>query len=352
MNNICALEGCSNNVRKSKNTGKLLQHCSRQCQNTDTSRKSRAKASKTAKCRSHNERKNISNKTKKTKLQRYGSETFVNPDLAAITKLEKYGDQNFNNRDKFRQTMDNKSVGEKEQIVKNRQLTAMSKYGVDSFSKTAEFKEKYSATCLEKYGVDNAAKSEEVINKIKNTMYEKYGMHYNQTHIPNKILKILMNKKLFVEYATGKSRVAIANKLDVDVTTIVKYIEKYDCENVLVNIASYPEQLLYEFIQENYNTEIIRNSRKIIKPLELDIYLPKYKLAIEFNGIYYHRPDKYGGKDQWFQYHKNKITDCKEKGINLLHLWENYGNHDDLVKNAMNGNIDNNLGEIYEDIYK
>lgn len=67
-------------------------------------------------------------------------------------------------------------------------------------------------------------------------------------------------------------------------------------------------------------------------PMELDLYIPDYKVAIEVNGIYYHsievmkQSDLYdavGGKEN---YHRMKTDLCKEKGIQLIHLWE-----DDLL---------------------
>jgi len=47
--------------------------------------------------------------------------------------------------------------------------------------------------------------------------------------------------------------------------------------------------------------------------------LPEKKLAIEFNGTYWHSTEC--GKDRW--YHLNKTLRCKEKGIRLIHIFEN-----------------------------
>ncbi len=55
----------------------------------------------------------------------------------------------------------------------------------------------------------------------------------------------------------------------------------------------------------------------MIKPLELDILISEIKLAIEFNGIYYHciqnaKPGQ----------HLQKTLLCNEKGYRLIHIWE------------------------------
>jgi hypothetical protein len=66
--------------------------------------------------------------------------------------------------------------------------------------------------------------------------------------------------------------------------------------------------------------EIKQNSRSIIAPNELDIFLPEYKLAIEYNGIYWHT-EKNGKKGR--NYHLTKTKQCVEKNITLLHIFGN-----------------------------
>lgn len=81
------------------------------------------------------------------------------------------------------------------------------------------------------------------------------------------------------------------------------------------------EDELYKFIKERYNGEIIHKSgsRKIIPPYELDIYIPDKKIAIEFDGLYFHSVER--GKDM--NYHLNKTDMCRMKGIELIHVFEN-----------------------------
>jgi hypothetical protein len=43
-------------------------------------------------------------KTKKTKTDRYGNSTYVNPNKGKETKLERYGNENYNNHEKFIET--------------------------------------------------------------------------------------------------------------------------------------------------------------------------------------------------------------------------------------------------------
>lgn len=63
--------------------------------------------------------------------------------------------------------------------------------------------------------------------------------------------------------------------------------------------------------------EIRTNVRNIIPPYELDIYIPSHMLAIEINGAYYHST-KMVGKHK----HHKKFTRCKDKGINLITIFD------------------------------
>lgn len=70
---------------------------------------------------------------------------------------------------------------------------------------------------------------------------------------------------------------------------------------------------------EGLGFEILRRDRKLIAPLELDIFIPSKNLAVEFNGLYWHSDDK--------KRHLEKLEACKVAGIKLIqifeHDWEN-----------------------------
>lgn len=79
--------------------------------------------------------------------------------------------------------------------------------------------------------------------------------------------------------------------------------------------TSKPEKELLSFIKDNYNGWIIENDRLNIPPLELDIVLPDLGLAIEYNGIYWHRDKE--------DYHINKTNRLiDEIGYQLIHINE------------------------------
>lgn len=81
--------------------------------------------------------------------------------------------------------------------------------------------------------------------------------------------------------------------------------------------SSKPEKELYQFFKKLSNTEIQLNTRKIISK-ELDLYLPEYNLAIEYDGLHYHS-EIYRERS----FHINKTKECEIKGIHLIHIFEN-----------------------------
>ena len=99
---------------------------------------------------------------------------------------------------------------------------------------------------------------------------------------------------------------------------------------------------IHDFIKEHYNGEIITLSKKVIGE-ELDIYLPEFKLAIEFNGLYWHNEIT---KDK--NYHKRKSDLCKDKGIQLIHIWEDDWNYkQDIVKSMILNKLNKTSIKIY-----
>jgi hypothetical protein len=53
---------------------------------------------------------------------------------------------------------------------------------------------------------------------------------------------------------------------------------------------------------------------------ELDIYLPDYKLAIEYNGVYWHSSNAKSDDAVKASMHLNKTQVCENNGISLLHI--------------------------------
>lgn len=77
------------------------------------------------------------------------------------------------------------------------------------------------------------------------------------------------------------------------------------------------EEELGSFI-ETLGEKVLKRSKSIIPPMELDVYLPERSLGIEYCGLFWH--SEAGKKDR--HYHKKKLDLCKERRIDLITLYE------------------------------
>ena len=92
------------------------------------------------------------------------------------------------------------------------------------------------------------------------------------------------------------------------------------------------ENKIHVWLSDLKLQNIVQNKRSIIPPLELDIYLPDYRIAIEINGLYWH--SELNGKDK--HYHIDKTNRCKEKGVQLIHIFEDeWINRQEIVKSII-----------------
>lgn len=66
-------------------------------------------------------------------------------------------------------------------------------------------------------------------------------------------------------------------------------------------------------------TNFTKNDRSITYPLELDLVLLDYNLAIEHNGLYWHREENHNYN---YKYHLDKLLKCNEKGLDLIQIFE------------------------------
>jgi len=111
----------------------------------------------------------------------------------------------------------------------------------------------------------------------------------------------------------------------------------YLCPKCYPRNAGYsiPEKELTDYIKSIIHNEVIENSRQIIPPKELDIYIPSKQIAIEFNRLYYH--SEIGPSFNDPKYHLNKTNNCLNKGIRLIHIYEDeWILKKDIVKSRLN----------------
>ena len=64
------------------------------------------------------------------------------------------------------------------------------------------------------------------------------------------------------------------------------------CTHMIKQSFSIPQLMLKYIVSELITTNLLYNTRKIISPYEIDIFLPEYKLAFEYDGKGWHQNDE------------------------------------------------------------
>lgn len=109
-------------------------------------------------------------------------------------------------------------------------------------------------------------------------------------------------------------------------------------------LSSKREFELKEFIRDELGLVIVENSRSIISPKEIDIFIPEKNFAIEYNGTYHH--SELMGTDK--HYHLQKTNACETKGIRLLHIFENeWKMKKDLLKSIVRNKLGLSQNRIF-----
>ena len=211
-----------------------------------------------------------------------------------------------------------------------------------------KIKEKKAQTCIDRYGVDNVYKSEDIKAKIQETTRERYGVNnvlqldevrqktyasIKSDEVKNSIVKTKVDEIHKFEQENDCTLYTTLRKqygqgwihLPLERLTLhghASFIKNSDIPKIIDYIEQQGSSFEYDvrnYVKSIYNGEIITNTRSIISPLELDMYIPEKNLAIECNGIFWHSSLNSVDKN----YHYNKSRRCQELDIRLIHIYEN-----------------------------
>lgn len=179
-----------------------------------------------------------------------------------------------------------------------------------------------------------------VKNKRINTLVEKYPSSDEEKKFSYNEAKgidyftILNDPELFIKYWFQYGRLAMGEMLGVAVEEIKSYEQKYDVLNIYKLCL---ENEMADIVQE-FGLDIIRNSRSIIKPLELDVYIPSKRIAIDIDELINHS-EREGNKDKF--YHINKTDLANEQGITLIHIYDSeFTEKYDVIKQKIKSQLD------------
>ena len=267
-----------------------------------------------------------------------------------------------------RQTLREKAVPKvrSAETVEKRKKTCIEKYGVDNPFKSKSIQEKIKETNIRNLGVAHPAQNKSVMEKMEATNKSRHGGVWN-SQTPEHIAKTKQHfrelvdtfekennctqiEKIISEYGQGFYQLDLPKiqygRYKFISNEYLEVIRKHYQETL--SHKTHAEQEICDYCRSllGESVDIISNSRQIIKDkegrcLELDIYIPEKKLAIEYNGIYYH-----SAKDK--HYHLTKTEACENKSIRLLHIWEDLWNSKKSVYKSI---IASALGVYQEKIY-
>ena len=232
----------------------------------------------------------VKNKLKTTNLNRYGNEyTFLSE--------------------------------EKRQLAKK---TMLKRYGCEYAQQNKTIKEKSSKTMKKLYGNENALSCE----KFKEKMLISIRKNQFKKFLNNQYVLPLFSEDLYIQYGNNLKYEWKCKKCSKEFLSIINFswfkqgqVKSYArCEHCYPYLSgfSFDEKDIVEFLKTIFSGQIIENSRKIIQPYELDIYIPEKHLAIEFDGLYWHSDENISKN-----YHLNKTELCEKQGIQLIHIFEN-----------------------------
>lgn len=278
----------------------------------------------------------VKEKRKRTWITKYKTfGTFNNPELAkkaAKVIWDKLGVlspmQSQTIKDKIKDT-NLKKYGvthpSKNSLIQEKiRKTNSQKYGSEYFFASKIGKQKIKERFLEKYNATNPMFVDEFKTKIKQSLMKNHGVT-NLNHIgkSDNTIKFLSEEHYFKEMISNKSVFEICQEFDVSQSTVYKLINSYDCWDLIDTKESSYESKIKDLLERN-KVKYIQNTRQVIAPYELDIFIPDHNLAIETGSAYWHSESYHSDKN----YHLTKWSMCKKLNINLLQFFD-----DDLHQN-------------------
>lgn len=143
-------------------------------------------------------------------------------------------------------------------------------------------------------------------DKIDQSMVEKYGVRGGFT------------KERVIEFGEQRfKRTGFRNPMQdpIHKEKLLKYLSSVESK------TSKPEYEIGEYFEKVYGLKVVKGAYNIIPGKQLDLFFPEKRVAVEYNGCYYHSEGN-GGRAFAKWRHVEKTSLCEERGIQLIHVWE------------------------------
>jgi hypothetical protein len=258
---------------------------------------------------------------------------------------EKYGNEWVQNRTTKTEQTNITKYGVKNvyqaQFVKDKSKQTMLKHHNVEFAQQSQIiQNKTKLANIEQFGVEYPLQNPEVLKKFREDIMTKYGVTnpYQIPHVQNNMKKA-HQKQTFEDLKRFSDMILPLFNIDEYQKTSHHILYRWKCvkcshefESPYVNgrmprchicfpnnlaAITIAQQRIIDFLN-HLNVKIIINDRSLLNPLEIDMLCLDKKLAIEYNGIYWH--SELNGKN--YKYHLHKTEACKAAGYRLIHIFE------------------------------
>ena len=165
-------------------------------------------------------------------------------------------------------------------------------------------------------------------DKAQQTLLERYGdigpNRVNNPRTPEQV-KAVQQKENLKAFILEHSDLGVipqtdlATLLGVGLQRASVLVREYGLESLVqFNCTqSEDERNLARWLQSDLGCKVVTRDRQLLDGKEIDIYLPDYKIGIEYDGNYWH---SYPVKDM--KYHQDKSIQAAKVGIRLIHIFE------------------------------
>jgi hypothetical protein len=221
------------------------------------------------------------------------------------------------------------TCGNKECNLKKQRKSLKDNYGVENPLQNPLILKKHKDLLVEKFGCANPMSNVEVKEKQNKKVLELYGKeNYNNSDEDLKKYKEEFEKDNpnYIFLKKIKSDLFLKSKIcnhEFQITTHVFYNRRiiYKLENCCticthskMNVlSSLIEKECCKFVKTITELTVIENTKKIITPYEIDIFLPQIGLAIEFNGTYFHADPRFYGDVEKISGIRRTVTQIRER---------------------------------------
>lgn len=317
-------------------------------------------------------------KRNNTMLAKYGTvNSMQNEDIKQrqqSTMLETYGVkypmQSEAIKQKTNESVFNKfgveHISQSKDVKYKKRQTSLEHFGTENPAQNEEIKQKIAETNMKKYGTISPMQNDSVKQKAVKTNMKKYGSEYFTSSItgigqkvtePNKLelwLEFKIDPKQFIlsRFDAKPTVSQLCQMLGVTDTPVYEILLQHNASELVEHTYSSMESQVYEFLKSlDSNLLIVRNDRTVIKPLELDLYLPNYNVAIECNPTITHNSsctNPWGKAPLSYKYHADKSAKAAEAGILLFHIFGyEWNTRPEVIKSMLRNLIGKTTDRVY-----